>query len=130
MGSINYLQAIRPDTAYLRKIIENSLLADWAIRIEYHGGETANDCWQTWGKPFFALTSAEAVLAALVGCYSKYPDRTIRINAEKFRPQSHILYTVYDPQWLPADTGPKPQTTSRQIPRATQQPSTRFGISA
>ena len=28
MGSINYFQAIKPDTAKLRKVIENSLLGE------------------------------------------------------------------------------------------------------
>ena len=117
MGSINYSQAIRPDTAYIKKIIENSLLSNWAISIEYQTSETDTASWQLWDKAFFAIRSAEAVLDSLVDCYTKHPRSTIRINAEKFHPQSRILYTVYNPQYLPADTDIKRQTASRQLPR-------------
>lgn len=104
MGSVNYSQAIRPDTAYIKKIIENSLLADWAIRIEYHSGgvDTAN--WQLWNKAFFAIRSAEAVLESLLDCYTKHPRSSIRIHAEKFRPECRVLYTAYNPAYLPAGT--------------------------
>lgn len=117
MGSINYSQAIRPDTAYIKKIIENSLLCDWVIRIEYECGESEKNCWQLWDKAFFAIRSAEVVLTALMDCYKKHPDRIIRIHAEKFRPQTYILYTVYNPQYLAAETNIEPRTSTRQYPQ-------------
>jgi ribulose bisphosphate carboxylase small subunit len=116
VGSINYLRAIRPDTAYLKKIIENSLLSNWAISIEYQIGETDTTIWQLWDKTYFAIRSAEAVLDSLIDCYTKHSRCAIRINAEKYHPQSRILYTVYNPQYLPADTDIKPQTASRRLP--------------
>ena len=115
MGSINYSQAIRPDKAYLKKIIESSLLADWAIRIEYQGDESSSNNWQLWGKAFFAIKSAEAVLTALMDCYAKHPASSIRLNAEKFRPQSRVLYTVYNPEYLPAETKTNTQTSIKQF---------------
>jgi ribulose bisphosphate carboxylase small subunit len=117
VGSINHSQAIRPDTAYLKKIIETSLLADWAISIEYQSGETEATCWQLWDKAYFAIRSAKSVLEALLDCHSKHPGSTIRLRAEKFRPQTRMLYTVYNPQYLPAETDSKPQTYSRPSPR-------------
>ena len=121
MGSINHSQAIRPDTAYLKKVIESSLLADWAICIEYQSDESETDGWQIWDKAHFAIRSATPVLDALLACCAKYPRCTIRICAEKFRPQTRLLYTVYNPQYLPAETAIKPQTTSRQSPREHEQ---------
>ena len=117
MGSINHSQAIRPDTAYLKKIIESSLLADWAISIEYQCGDPEGPSWQLWDKVYFAIHSANPVLEALLACYTKHPRSTIRICAEKFRPQTLLLYTVYNPQYLPAETDAKPQTSPRQSPR-------------
>lgn len=114
MGSLNYLQAIKPDIAYLRKIIESSLLADWAISIEYQSGESEATSWKLWCKAFFAIRSAKPVLEALLDCYIKHPDSTIRISAEKFRPQTRMLYTVYNPQYLPAETESRSQTSPRQ----------------
>lgn len=117
MGTINYLQAIKPDTAYIKKIIENSLLSDWAIKIEYleTGPESAG--WQLWDNTFFALRSAKPVLESLMKCYTQNPKSTIRINAEKFRPQSHLLYTVYNPGFAPSETESKPQLTRNHSPR-------------
>ena len=117
MGSINYLQAIKPDTAYLKKIIENSLLSDWAISIEYQNANSESGAWQLWDKTFFAIRSAEAVLAALMQCYGRHPKSTIRLHAEKFRPLCRILYTVYDPQFLPAETGFSTPTSAKTAPR-------------
>ena len=111
MGTIHYSQAIKPDTAYLRKVIENSLLGDWAIRIEYHGEETGINCWQLWDKTFFAIASAKDVLQAITNCYKTHPRSTIRIFAEKFHPQTRMLLTVYNPQYLPAVTELQPRPT-------------------
>ncbi|MBI1422182.1 MAG: hypothetical protein GC149_01865 [Gammaproteobacteria bacterium] len=122
MGSINYSQAIKPDTAYVKRIIENSLLSDWAIRIEYQSGESENTGWQLWDKTFFAISTAEAVLTALRDCYTKHPKCAIRLHAEKFRPQTRIVYTVYDPQYLPSETELKTQGSTRPASREYEQP--------
>lgn len=116
MGSINYLQAIKPDTAYIKKVIEASLLTDWAIRVEYQSGESETGSWQLWDKLFFAVRSAEAVLGALLDCYTEYPKNTIRLNAEKFSPQSRLLFIVYNPQHLPSEINTNPHTSIRQFP--------------
>lgn len=116
MGSINYSQAIRPDTAYLRKIIESSLLADWAISIEFQSGDSETSCWLLWGKAFFAIRSAKPVLEELLNCYIRHPNSTIRISAEKFRPQTRMLYTVYNPQYLPVKSDTKPKAFPKQSP--------------
>lgn len=114
MGSINYSQAIRPDTAHIKKIIESSLLADWAIRIEYDCGESHATDWRIWDKTCFAITSAKPVLDALLDCYTRHPKSTIRINAERFCTQTRLLYTVYNPQYLNAETQLRTDTAARQ----------------
>lgn len=103
MGAADYLQAIKPDTAKLRKIIENGLLFDWIVRIEYAGEQPDCDNWLQWKEAQFAIRSAEPVLTALKQCHQKHPDCTIRINAEKVRPQTSMLYTVYNPRYVTAD---------------------------
>ena len=104
MGTINYLQAIKPDTAYIKNIINSSLLFDWAIRIEYQVVRSGSAGWEQWDQGFFALRSANPVIESLMKCYAKNSRCVIRINAEKFRPQSRLLYTVYDPSYIPGDT--------------------------
>ena len=129
MGSINHSQAIRPDTAYLKKIIESSLLADWAICIEYQSDEPETNGWQIWDKAYFALRSAKPVLEALLDCCTKHPKSPIRICAEKFHPQTRLLYTVYNPQYLPTETLSKPQTSTGQSHREHDQSSVQTRLS-
>lgn len=117
MGSINYSQAIRPDTAYLKKIIESSLLADWAIRIEYQSSHSETSRWQLWGHTYFAVHSASPILDALLACFKKYPENAIRLHAEKFQPHTLLIYTVYNPQYLPAKIKP----ITRNYPASTPQ---------
>jgi ribulose bisphosphate carboxylase small subunit len=130
VGSINHSQAIRPDTAYLKKIIESSLLADWAISIEYQSTDSEATCWQLWDKAYFAIRSAKPVLQAMLDCYTKHPRSTIRICAEKFSPQTRMLYTVYNPQHLPAETHSNPQTYPRQSRQGHDQSSEEIRIIA
>ena len=103
MGTINYLQAVKPDIAYIRKIIENSLLYDWAIKIEYLDFESEISTWQTWDKTYFAVNSAQLVLESLSNCYKANPRFIIRMNAEKFHPQSKLMFCVYKPSYLLAE---------------------------
>jgi ribulose bisphosphate carboxylase small subunit len=100
MGSSSYLQAIKPDTGKIKKLIESSLLFDWIIRIEINRGKSEYTCWEQWDQAFFALRAAESVIDALNSCYTKNPDCTIRINAEKVRPQARLYFTAYHPRHL------------------------------
>jgi len=108
MGSLSYAQAIKPDAGKLRKLIESSLQFDWIIRVEYASGNTGSVCWQQWDKTFFAIRAADAVLLAITDCYKNNPTSTIRLSAEKVRPQTHLLYTVYQHRSLAADAAIKP----------------------
>lgn len=126
MGSVNYWQAIRPDTAYIKKIIENSLLSDWAISIEYHSNGIDTAGWQLWNRSFFAVRSAEAVLESLLDCHAKHPRCCIRINAEKYRPQCRVLYTAYNPGHLPGDADLTLQTATSNFPSNTTAPRQRW----
>ncbi len=111
MGSASHLLAIKPDTGKIKKLVESSLLFDWIIRIEFDSRESEHSCWKQWDQTFFALRSAESVIAALKACYTKYPDYTIRINAEKVRPQTRMYYTAYNPQYLHAESTLKSQAS-------------------
>jgi ribulose bisphosphate carboxylase small subunit len=111
MGSSSYLQAIKPDTGKITRLIESSLLFDWIIRIELHRRGSEYSSWEQWDKTFFALRDAESVIAALKSCCSRNPDCTIRINAEKVRPQTCMYFTVYNPQYLHTGTSLKSQTS-------------------
>lgn len=82
----------------IESFIENSLLGDWIIRIEYSGRNAQGQTdWLQWDSTFFAITSAEDVLQVIDSCYAYFPEREIRISAEKVRPQTRMVYSVYQP---------------------------------
>lgn len=82
----------------IKNIIEQSLLGDWIVRVEYvgHNAQGHTD-WLQWGSTFFAMTSSEDVIQAIDSCYDYFPDREIRINAEKVQPAMRIAYSVHRP---------------------------------
>jgi len=100
MGLSELIQTPCLDTDRLKAVIEDSLLFDWIIRIECGCSRFESSCWQQWGEPFFAIRSADAVIDVLTECLARYPDRSIRLNAQKIQPDTKILYTVYKPSLL------------------------------
>lgn len=80
----------------LERLIQQSLRGDWIIRIEHIGREgNLRNRWQQWGKALFAVQSADPVLKAIYNCHAKYRSHSIRIHAEKVKPQSCFYYSVY-----------------------------------
>ena len=106
-------------------MIESSLLMEWAIRIEYQNNESKDSGWQLWNETHFAIRSASHVLEELLDCYARHPQSTIRICAEKFRPQTRLLYSVYNPQHLAEETDHNARPDIRQVAQRYEQPVTR-----
>lgn len=119
MGSANQLRTPGPDRVQLKKIIENSLLSDWIIRIEHEHGDT-NSNWLQWGDTFFAIRSAESVLDTIMDCYHRNGNCSIRMNAEKVLPRTRMLYTVCRHHTLPASTVTKPVKSTIPCIRTTK----------
>lgn len=80
----------------IEEMIDQSLLCDWVIRVEYSGinPEGQND-WLQWGSTLFAIGSADDVMEAIDACHANYPREEIRLYAEKLQPQMRMLYSVY-----------------------------------
>jgi len=112
MRLANLTGLARPDQKVIKKIIEQSLFFDWIIRVEYASEEPgAGSRWTQWDKTFFALRSSVEILDALSACRRSFPDRSIRLNADKVRPQTSMFYTVYQPE--PSRSASKPGVGSR-----------------
>lgn len=80
----------------VQNFIDQSLLGDWIIRVEYSGRNAQGQTdWLQWGSTFFAITSPNDVMQAIDSCYAYLPEREIRIYAEKVRPQTRMVYSVY-----------------------------------
>jgi ribulose bisphosphate carboxylase small subunit len=81
----------------LEKLINQSLRGDWIIRVEHIGqDETPQSSWQQWEKALFAVKSSEPVMEAIYACRASNPSHSIRMYAEKVRPQTRFIYPVYD----------------------------------
>lgn len=85
-----------------RKNIENfvdqSLLGDWVIRVEYSGKNPQGEIdWVQWGPTMFAIKSSCDVMKEIDACHANYPAKEIRIYAEKVLPEMRMAYSVYRP---------------------------------
>lgn len=79
----------------IAKIIENNLRYDWIIRIEYTDKvECLNTIWHQWGKTFFKVKSIEEIMDNIITCHINNQLCSIRLYAEKTRPESKLYYSV------------------------------------
>ena len=102
-----------PSVAEVKKLVENSLMHDWILRIEHVGpipGKTVCAQWQQWGDSMFAVTDASSVVDGIVACRASYPGHSIRLNAEKVNPRTQMYYPVFRPE--------QPGNEARLLPHA------------
>ena len=80
----------------IENFIDQSLLGDWVIRVEYSGNNSQKQTgWIQWGSPIFAIRSPDEVMEAIDACHANFPSQEIRIYAEKVRPEVRMVYSVY-----------------------------------
>ena len=80
----------------IENFIDQSLLGDWVIRVEYSGNNSKKQTgWIQWGSTLFAIRSPDEVMDAIDACHSSFPEQEIRIYAEKVRPEMRMVYNVY-----------------------------------
>jgi ribulose bisphosphate carboxylase small subunit len=97
MQSARYLAPLTklPDLEYL---IEQQLVRDWVVRIEYTDAvDRYSTYWQQWGSAIMPNDDATHVIDAIMTCYAEYPTSSIRLHAEKTWPRSQLLYWVHRP---------------------------------
>ena len=95
MQRVHPLKIVRSQMDRLGQMINDSLLYDWVIRVEYVNPEMAREeSWQQWKAPLFALKSSQAVLDAIAACRTAHPCSPVRLNAEKLRPRTHVVYWI------------------------------------
>ena len=90
------LKSVPSQTDTVRQMINDSLLYDWVIRVEYVISDAnREDDWQQWKAPLFALKSPQAVLDAISACCTAHPYSPVRLNAEKLRPRTSVVYWIH-----------------------------------
>jgi len=90
-----------PSVAGVKKLVEDSLMYDWILRIEHIGpaaGNTARAQWQQWGDSMFAVTDASSIVDGIVACRARNPKHAIRLSAEKVNPRTQMYYPVFRPE--------------------------------
>ena len=100
------------DLEKLETLIENSFTHDWILGVEYTDEATPKTTsWKLYGEAMFAVRNAEPVMDSIAACREKYPGHHIRLNAEKLKPRTRMLYCVYRaPENLPETTA-RPEIT-------------------
>lgn len=77
------------------QLVNDSLHSEWAIYIEYARKDVETYMnWCRWGKVHYAVKDAKNIIDAIGACYASYPDYLIRLYAEKFRPNTHLIYWI------------------------------------
>ena len=85
-----------PNRDSVENFIDQSLLGNWSIRVEYAGVNSQGQMgWKLWGNTLFAIGSPSEVLEAIDACHAYYPEQEIRIYAENLRPEMRMVYNVY-----------------------------------
>lgn len=83
--------------AELEQLIDQSLRGDWIIRVEHMAqDQPPHSRWQQWQNALFAVKSPNPVMEAIYACRASNPTHSIRMYAEKVRPQTRFIYPVYD----------------------------------
>ena len=81
--------------AEVNKLVSKYLYGDCVVRIDHTPRVVDRHLrWQPWGQTFFAIRDAGPVIDAIVACRSSYPTHTIRVCAERLRPQSRLVFWV------------------------------------
>lgn len=79
----------------VRLIIENHLLHDWAINIEYtYDAQFTSNSWNKWGVTFFKISNYSGVIDAIFSCHVNNPLSSIRLYAERFSPASSFYFCI------------------------------------
>lgn len=79
----------------IAQVIDNHLRGDWVIRIEYtEEVEYLNPNWKQWGKAFFKITAPDDVMDNILACHINNKLCSIRLHAEKIKPESCLYYSV------------------------------------
>jgi ribulose bisphosphate carboxylase small subunit len=88
-----------PNFDELETIVRDSLFGDWIVRIEHAAGDPKKDIlWERWGEALFAVKDPSQVLDAITACRANHPTHEIRLHAEKVKPETRLIFTVYRPQ--------------------------------
>ena len=81
--------------AEVSQLVSKYLRGDCVVRIEHTPRVVDRHVrWQQWGQTFYAIRDAGPVIDAIVACRARYPTRTIRVCAERLRPQSRLVFWV------------------------------------
>ncbi len=84
------------DFVKIKNLIENGLMHDWAISIEYavktHRNYTK---WMKWDKTLFAIKDPDLVLEEIIACCKSNPECSMKLVCDRFSPDCRLIYCIY-----------------------------------
>ena len=87
---------IRADLIDAARFINNHLLHDWVVRVQYC--DTVNSRytrWRQWGETFYAIDTPMTVVGAVQECRVYFPGHAIQLHAERYNPTVQFKYHVF-----------------------------------
>lgn len=103
-------QKVMSDVTY---VIENHLLYDWAISVEYTDDiEYLNTKWNRWGDTVFKIKNSSGVIDNIFSCHTSNPLYAIRLHAERFSPTSSFDFLICSASYNQENSAAKPSCIS------------------
>ena len=89
-------QSKKYNFAQIKNLVEESLMHDWAISIEYAvRTHQSYSQWVKWDKTLFAIKDSNLVLEKLKECCSNNPECSMKLVCEHFSPDCRLVYCIY-----------------------------------
>lgn len=85
----------KDDFHQIKNLIENSLMHDWAISIEYAAKSHQNYTeWLKWDKKFYGIKDSDHVLEEIMACCKNNPGCSMKLVCEQFSPECRLIYCI------------------------------------
>lgn len=85
----------KKDLVEIKNLIENGLMHDWAISIEYAARNHQNYTkWLKWDKKFYGIKDSNHVLEEIMACCKNNPECSMKLVCEQFSPECRLIYCI------------------------------------
>lgn len=86
-----------PHLEEVSALLRDHLQGDWIVRIEHlNPRDRLRTLWRTWGRTRYVRQGTEAVMDSILDCHLAHPQHSIRLCAERMRPETRLVYWIYD----------------------------------
>lgn len=86
-----------PHLEEVSALLRDHLQGDWTVRIEHlNPRDRLRTLWRSWGRSQYVRHGTEALMDNILECHLAHPQHAIRLCAERLRPETRLVYWIYD----------------------------------